>query len=87
MEVLEGESWGDLILCGHTHGGMARLPYLGGVYEHRNGLFPEYRGKGFLLGQYDIDGTPLIVSSGLSNQDLLRINNQPELVITDITRY
>ncbi len=84
-----GEShWADLVLCGHTHGGVVRLPYLGAVYEWKNGWFPERKkNEYYVSGKYDIGGYPLIVSNGLSNRGAVRINNQPELVIIDINRY
>ncbi len=80
------EFWGDLILCGHTHGGTVRLPFLGPVYTHEDGLFPE-RSDGYAYGRYDVKGRPLIVSSGLENSNIFRINNQPELVIVDINKF
>lgn len=86
FQELTGEYWGDLALSGHTHGGVIRVPKLGGLYEHAEGLFPERKGA-FILGQYDVNGTPLIVSSGLTNRGVIRVNNQPELVIVDVNRY
>lgn len=38
-------------------------------------------------GKQDVAGTPLIVSGGLSNQTLFRFNDQPELVVVDVSRY
>ena len=35
----------------------------------------------------DVQGRPLIVSSGLENSNILRINNQPEIVIVDINKF
>ena len=40
-----------------------------------------------ISGQYDVEGRPLIISNGMSKGDLLRINNQPELVVVDVNRY
>lgn len=82
----EGD-WGDLVLCGDTHGGVIRLPYLGGLYTRDGGLLPELRQKDYVYGAYENGGTPLIVSSGLTNRGMIRINNQPELVIVDVNRY
>lgn len=87
-ETWHGDSWADLSLAGHTHGGLIRIPYIGGLYEYRNGLFPESGDKEFYVyGKYNVNGSPLIVSNGLNNQELLRINNQPELIIIDVNRY
>lgn len=81
------EEWGDLILCGHTHGGMVRIPLLGGLFEDNYGVFPEFLNDGKILGLYSVGDIPLIVSSGMANRDLLRINNKPELVVVDINHY
>lgn len=86
FEEFSPEYWGDLIVCGHTHGGVMRVPVLGPLYTHEGGLFPERSGD-FIYGRYDAAGTPLIVSGGLENKNILRINNQPELVIIDINKF
>ena len=86
FQEFEPEFWGDLIVCGHTHGGVIRVPLLGPLYTHEGGLFPE-RGGDFVYGRYDVAGSPLIVSSGLEHSNILRINNQPELVIIDINKF
>ena len=80
------DSWGDLIACGHTHGGVARVPVLGPLFTHEGGLFPERSGA-FVYGRYNTSGSPLIVSGGLENSNLFRINNEPELVIIDINKF
>lgn len=70
----------ELILCGHTHGGQVRFPFLGPVYASSMygcrlayGLF-ERRG-----------GTPrMIVSSGISNRSFgLRFNCRREVVLIE----
>lgn len=86
FEELTPEYWGDLIICGHTHGGVMRVPMLGPLFTHEGGLFPERNGD-FVYGRYDVAGKPLIVSSGLENSNVLRINNQPELVVIDINKF
>lgn len=79
---------GAIVLCGHTHGGIVRLPYLGGLYERKNGLFPEKKQEDtYIAGKYDLSGKTLIVNRGLSNKGIIRISNQPELVVIDINRY
>ena len=74
------------MLTGHTHGGVARVPVIGPLFTHEGGLFPERNGD-FVYGRYDAAGSPLIVSSGLENSNVFRINNQPELVIIDINKF
>ena len=86
FEEFTPDFWGDLMICGHTHGGVMRLPVLGPLYTHEGGLFPERNGA-FVYGRYDAVGKPLIVSSGLENSTVFRINNQPELVIIDINKF
>lgn len=80
------EFWGDLMLAGHTHGGVMRVPVLGPLYTREGGLFPERNGD-FVYGRYDAAGCPLIVSSGLENSSVFRVNNQPELVVIDINKF
>ena len=86
FEEFAPEFWGDLMVAGHTHGGVVRVPILGPLYTHEGGLFPE-RGGAFVYGRYDAAGKPLIISSGLENSSVFRINNQPELVIIDINKF
>ncbi len=86
FEAFETEFWGDLMVCGHTHGGTARLPVLGPVYTHEGGLFPERSGN-FVYGRYQVSGCPLIVSGGLENTNVFRINNRPELVVIDLNKF
>ncbi len=70
----------DLALAGHYHGGLIRIPGLGGLYHPEAGFFPPHSG-----GQYALTNATLIVSRGLgSHGGLPRINNRPELVIVEI---
>ena len=80
------ESWGDLMLSGHTHGGVIRIPVLGPLLTKEGGLFPE-RGGAYVYGRYSVSDKPLIVSGGLENSNPFRINNQPELVVIDINKF
>ena len=72
--------WGaDLTLSGHLHGGIVRLPFLGGVISPQIRLFPKYD-----RGMFDKNGKKLIVSAGLGAHTInIRINNPAELVIID----
>lgn len=66
----------DLILCGHTHGGIIRLPVVGGVLSTDRTLFPYYDAGKFSVGRYD-----MIVSRGLGNSAAVpRLFNCPEIV-------
>lgn len=86
FEEFTPDFWGDLMICGHTHGGVVRVPIFGPLFTHEGGLLPE-RNDAFVYGRYDVAGKPLIVSAGLENSTVFRINNQPELVVIDINRF
>lgn len=86
FEEFTPDTWGDVLVAGHTHGGTAKIPVLGPAYTPEGGFLPERSGC-LVYGRYDVQGSPLIVSSGLENRNLLRINNSPEIVIVDINRF
>ena len=73
--------WGaDLVLSGHLHGGMIRLPGVGGVISPGWRLFPRYD-----HGLYMMRDKKMIVSAGLASHTIkLRVNNPPELAVIDI---
>jgi len=69
----------DLALAGHLHGGIVRLPLIGGVVSPDPALFPRYD-----HGYYTSGRSSMIVSAGLGTHTInLRINNPPELVLVD----
>lgn len=71
----------DLIVCGHTHGGQIQLPFIGGVIAPNQGLFPKYD-----KGEFDLDGTKMIVCAGLSDTVFIpRVNNQVEIGVINIS--
>lgn len=69
-------SWGaDLTMSGHVHGGLVRLPLLGGVLSPNYRFFPKYSG-----GRYDIGDSTMVLSCGLGTHHIpLRIFNPAEL--------
>lgn len=70
----------DLTVSGHNHGGVIRIPGVGGLFSGAEGLFPVYDG-----GWYEREGMSLLISRGLGSHGLVpRVFNQPELVILDI---
>ena len=72
----------DLSLAGHAHGGQIRIPYIGGLYTPDQGFLPE-----LTAGMYEYDKTTLIISRGLGDHTFVpRINNNPELVIINISQ-
>ena len=70
--------WGaDLTLSGHVHGGMIRLPFVGGLISPERKLFPKYD-----AGMYTIDGKELIVNRGLGIGKFgFRLFNRPEISV------
>ena len=72
----------DLVLCGHTHGGVVRLPGIGGVYAPLQGWWPKYD-----YGDYQLnDHMRMIITSGLSGHDHLpRIFNLPEICVINLS--
>lgn len=70
-------AWGaDLTLSGHLHGGIIRIPGLGGVITPQAKLFPKYD-----RGLFEEQGRYLIVSAGLGEHTVpIRIFNPPQLV-------
>lgn len=69
-------AWGaDLTLSGHIHGGIARLPVLGGIISPSLRLFPRYD-----AGEFECRGKKLVVSRGLGLHHIkLRFFNSPEI--------
>lgn len=70
--------WGaDLTLSGHVHGGIVRLPVLGGVLSPERKFFPKYSG-----GRYEVSGKTMVVNRGLGGKPLLpRVFNRPEITL------
>lgn len=70
----------DLIMCGHTHGGLIQIPFVGGLFAPNQGFFPKYD-----KGEFDLNGTKMIISAGLGDAyPVLRINNCPEITVVNI---
>lgn len=67
----------DLILSGHLHGGVVRLPFFGGVFGKKEGeYFPKYTS-----GTYNEGNAEMIVSRGCDyNPEKMRVFNPPEIV-------
>lgn len=67
----------QLVLSGHCHGGVVRLPLLGGVFGTRRELFPDYD-----AGAYRLGGATLYVSRGLGYTNVhFRLFNRPHVPI------
>lgn len=66
----------DLILTGHGHGGVIRLPIVGGIIGTDMKLFPTYDAGLFQSGRYT-----MVVSRGLGDAPSIpRFLNNPEIV-------
>lgn len=75
------EKWGaDLVLSGHVHGGLIRIPFLGGLIAPSLKIFPKYDG-----GLFYKNNTTMILSRGLAFHNLgLRMWNPGELVVIEL---
>ena len=74
--------WGaDLTLSGHVHGGIMRLPKLGGVISPSLRLFPKYD-----AGQFEENGHKMVLSRGLGLHHIkLRFFNRPEISVINLS--
>lgn len=74
-------AWGaDLVLSGHVHGGMVRIPVLKkGIVSPNVRLFPEYDG-----GLFKQDKSVMLLSRGLGMHTIpIRLFNPGELLVID----
>jgi len=73
--------WGaNLVLSGHNHGGVMRLPLLGGVVSPNYRLFPKYD-----VGEFKRNGSTMLLSAGLGSHTLpFRFFNPPELLMIQL---
>ena len=71
--------WGaDLVLSGHMHGGIIRIPIIGvGILSAEKSLFPKYDDGKFKKGD-----TTMIVNRGIGTSSFeLRLFNDPEISV------
>ena len=86
----------DLAICGHTHGGLIRIPFAGGAFAPEQGWWPKYDQGKFpiysdtIWNEYggaegsEYLGT-MIISGGLAGEHgVPRINNPKEISIIEI---
>ena len=73
----------DLVLSGHVHGGLARIPLIGGILSPDYTFFPKYDS-----GMYIKKRTRMIVSRGIgySKRIPFRIFNPGEIVIISLMK-
>ncbi|NLB61016.1 MAG: metallophosphoesterase [Clostridiales bacterium] len=77
----EYAKWGaDLILSGHIHGGIVRVPFVGGIFSPNGEIFPEYD-----AGEYILDSSKMIVTRGLAEYIApLRLFNPAEVCVVEL---
>jgi len=67
----------ELVLCGHAHGGIIRLPFTDGLIGQQRDWFPTYTS-----GVYSTGETNMVVSRGLGNtMNIPRLLNNPHVVV------
>ena len=72
----------DLVISGHGHGGLIRLPFTDGLISVERTLLPSYT-----AGFYREHGSDLFVSRGLGNSGrTFRLFNRPEIVVLTLQR-
>ncbi len=70
----------QVMLSGHAHGGLIRLPFTDGIVGPARVLFPKHTN-----GLYDIEGMSLITSRGLGNAGWTRrMFNRPHIPIVEL---
>ena len=76
--------WGaDLVLSGHIHGGIVRIPGIGGMLSPDVSFFPKYDG-----GIFKENGSVMIVSRGLGTHTIpIRVFDPGELVCIDVHQW
>lgn len=67
----------DLVLSGHSHGGLIRLPFTDGLIGTENNFFPTWTS-----GLYALEDSQLVVTRGLGNgKPTFRIFNPPDIPV------
>lgn len=69
----------DLRICGHTHGGQIRIPFVGAIIDHEKNFLPKNQ-----KGLYEKNGILIYIDSGFGTRIPIRIFNRS--MITNIGR-
>lgn len=82
--IEEYSEWGaDLVLAGHMHGGIIRIPIIGiGIASPEKDYFPKYD-----AGEFKVGNTTMIVNRGIgASSSGLRVFNKPEISVITLKR-
>lgn len=72
----------DLVISGHGHGGLVRLPFTDGLVSTDRTFFPSYT-----AGLYEENGSALFVTRGLGNSGrTFRLFNRPEVAVVTLCK-
>lgn len=79
-------AWGaDLVIAGHVHGGIMRLPFLGGVIAPSLTIFPKYSGGIYEKLTEDGHKSVMVLSNGLGSHTIpIRVFNPGQLVVLEL---
>ncbi len=73
----------DLYLCGHTHGGQIRFPFIGAIFSS------SHLGNQFIMGRSELGTTTLYTSRGVGLEGLgaprARLLCPPEIILWEIS--
>lgn len=73
----------DLYLCGHTHGGQLRLPFIGAIFTG------SHLGRRFVMGRYDLNNVTVYTSRGVGLEGMgaprARFLCPPEIILWEIS--
>jgi len=68
-----------LLLCGHTHGGQVRLPFIGSP------MVPSSFGQKYAQGEVSENGVPMYVTTGIGTSIMpVRFGVPPEIVVLTV---
>ena len=83
MFAKEYAEWGaDVSVCGHTHGGLVRIPGIGSVISPQFELFPKYD-----AGEFDFGDRKVYVSKGLGTHTFhIRVFDRAEVLMIRINK-
>lgn len=79
----EYAKWGaDLVLSGHVHGGVIRIPFKGGLLSPEKVFFPKYD-----AGLFEEGNSKMVVNRGLGYSQInFRLFNSPEISFIELKK-